>query len=176
MRSELQSARGGLSPFGTPLRLTVLRRGRRLTLPPVLAYHDVVKGESPPQALWSSLRITGHVTKEIGASLGSIFQARGRKQISSPVGIVRGSEEALRQGFVDYLSVLGLISLSLALLNLLPLLPLDGGHIAFSIIEGLRKRAVPREVYERVSAIGIVLVALLFFIGLSNDLGGRPGG
>jgi regulator of sigma E protease len=164
------------SSHGTPLRLTVLRHGRRLALPPVRAYHDVVKGESPPQALWSSLRITGHVTKEIGASLGSIFHAQGRKQISSPVGIVRGSEEALRQGFVDYLSVLGLISLSLALLNLLPLLPLDGGHIAFSIIEGLRKRAVPREVYERVSAIGIVLVALLFFIGLSNDLGGRPGG
>jgi regulator of sigma E protease len=161
---------------GTPLRLTVVRKGRRLALPPVRAYHDVVKGESPPQALWSSLRITGHVTKEIGASLGSIFRARGRKQISSPVGIVRGSEEALREGFTTYLSVLGLISLSLALLNLLPLLPLDGGHIAFSIIEGLRKRAVPREVYERVSAIGIVLVAVLFFIGLSNDLGGRPGG
>ena len=71
--------------------------------------------------------------------------------------------------------MLGLISLSLALMNLLPLLPLDGGHIAFSIIEGLRGRAVAREIYERVSAIGIALVLFLFFIGLSNDLG-RLGG
>ena len=71
--------------------------------------------------------------------------------------------------------MLGLISLSLALMNLLPLLPLDGGHIAFSIIEGLRGRAVGREIYERVSVIGIALVLFLFFIGLSNDLN-RLGG
>ena len=67
--------------------------------------------------------------------------------------------------------MLALISLSLALLNLLPLLPLDGGHIAFSIVEGIRGRAIPREVYERVSVVGIALVLLLFFIGLSNDIG-----
>ena len=59
---------------------------------------------------------------------------------------------------MDFLWVLGLISLSLALLNLLPLLPLDGGHIAFSIVEGIRGRAVAREVYERVSVVGIALV------------------
>jgi regulator of sigma E protease len=66
--------------------------------------------------------------------------------------------------------VLALISLSLALLNLLPLLPLDGGHITFSIIEGIRGRALGREVYERVSLVGIALVLFLFAIGLSNDI------
>jgi regulator of sigma E protease len=76
----------------------------------------------------------------------------------------------------DYLWVLGLISLSLALLNLLPLLPLDGGHIFFSVLEAVRGRAVPREIYERVSAIGIALVLVLFFIGLSNDVGRLGGG
>ena len=77
----------------------------------------------------------------------------------------------MEQGADQYLWVLGLISLSLALLNLLPLLPLDGGHIAFSLIEGIRGKAVAREVYERVSVIGIAVVLLLFFIGLSNDVG-----
>jgi regulator of sigma E protease len=67
--------------------------------------------------------------------------------------------------------VLGLISLSIALLNLLPLLPLDGGHIAFAIVEGIRGRAFRREVYERVSIVGIGLVLVLFFIGLTNDIG-----
>jgi regulator of sigma E protease len=71
----------------------------------------------------------------------------------------------------DFLFVVGLISLSLALLNLLPLLPLDGGHIAFSIVEGVRRRAIGREVYERVSIIGIAVVLFLFVIGLSNDVG-----
>jgi len=69
------------------------------------------------------------------------------------------------------LFVLGLISLSIALLNLLPLLPLDGGHIVFAIAEGIRGRSVRREIYERVSVVGIGLVLLLFVIGLSNDIG-----
>ena len=47
--------------------------------------------------------------------------------------------------------------------------------IAFSIVEGVRGRAVGREIYERVSVIGIALVLLLFFIGISNDVG-RLGG
>ena len=68
------------------------------------------------------------------------------------------------------------ISLSLALFNLLPLLPLDGGHIAFSLLEGIRGRAIAREVYERVSAVGITLFLLLFIIGLSNDVGRLGGG
>ncbi|HSO02031.1 MAG TPA: site-2 protease family protein, partial [Gaiellaceae bacterium] len=83
----------------------------------------------------------------------------------------QGSSQAVEQGVENYLWVLGLISLSLALLNLLPLLPLDGGHIAFSLVEGIRRKAVPREVYERVSVVGIAVVLLLFFIGLSNDIG-----
>jgi regulator of sigma E protease len=81
------------------------------------------------------------------------------------------SSEALDQGVDDFLFVVGLISLSLALLNLLPLLPLDGGHIAFSIIEGVRGRALGRELYERVSIVGIAFVLILFAIGLSNDIG-----
>ena len=72
--------------------------------------------------------------------------------------------------------MLGLISLSLALMNMLPLLPLDGGHIAFSIVEGIRGRAVAREVYERVSVVGIALVLFLFVIGISNDVGRLGGG
>jgi len=40
---------------------------------------------------------------------------------------------------------------------------------------GVRRRAVPREVYEKASVVGIALVLLLFFIGLSNDVGGRGG-
>jgi regulator of sigma E protease len=129
----------------------------------------------PPAALWRSVKLTGAVTKEIGASLGRLVHGSGRKDIASPVGIVQGSSSALHQSIQSYLWVLGLISLSLALLNLLPLLPLDGGHIAFSIVEGIRGRAVGREIYERVSAVGIALVVLLFFVGLSNDIS-RIGG
>ncbi len=169
---------------GRPLRITVVRDGRRVALPPVRAVKTAGRyvigirlegvegpGESPPAAFRKSFQVTWDVTTEIGKSLLRLSRGQGKEEISSPVGIVQGSSEALKQGFETYLSVLGLISLSLALLNLLPLLPLDGGHITFSIIEGVRGRAVPRHVYEKVSAVGIALVLLLFFTGLSNDLG-----
>ena len=157
---------------GGPVRLTVRRNGETVRLEPVRPRREARL--SPPRAAWESVRLTGVITKEIGASLSRLVRGN-RKEVSSPVGIVEGSSEALNQGAQTYLWVLGLLSLSLALLNLLPLLPLDGGHIAFSIVEGVRGRAVGREVYERVSAIGIVVVLLLFFIGLSNDIGNLGG-
>jgi regulator of sigma E protease len=168
---------------GRPIRLIVDRNDRLVDLGPTRPEREgsdyrlgfVLEGRSltPPQAVWRSLKLTGIVTREIGKSMSRLVTGQGRDEIASPVGIVRGSSTALEEGVVRYLWVLGLISLSLALLNLLPLLPLDGGHIAFSIVEGIRGRAVGREIYERVSAIGIAVVLLLFFVGLSNDLGGR---
>ena len=172
---------------GRPIRITVERNGRRVNLPPVRPFKDTddryrvgIRPDFEPiplhMAAWESLRLTGLVTKEIGSVLGRLVRGSGREEISSPIGIVRGSSSALDRGFETFFWVLGLISLSLALLNLLPLLPLDGGHIAFSVIEGVRGRSVGREVYERVSVVGIALVLTLFFIGLSNDIGGRTGG
>ena len=166
---------------GAPLRVTVERGARTITLGPTAprevdgAYRlgFILRGEGLGlgEATWQAVRVTGIVTKEIGASVGRLVTGDGRDEISSPVGIVQGSSEAVEQGADTYLWVLGLISLSLALLNLLPLLPLDGGHIAFSLVEGIRGKAVTREIYERVSVVGIALVLLLFFIGLSNDIG-----
>jgi regulator of sigma E protease len=171
---------------GKPLTLRVERNNRVVVLGPARAKKTsgkyrlgfVLEGEglSPPAAAKESVELTGRVSKEIVTSLGNLVHEEGRDQISSPVGIVEGSSTAVRQGSQTYLWVLGLISLSLALLNLLPLLPLDGGHIFFSLLEWLRGRAVPREIYERVSAVGIALVLMLFFIGLSNDVGRIGGG
>jgi regulator of sigma E protease len=157
---------------GRPITLVIGRHGTTMALRPVRP-----KAEprlSVPQATWESVKLTAVITKEIGASLSRLVRGN-RKEVSSPVGIVEGSSEALAQGLQTYLWVLGLLSLSLALLNLLPFLPLDGGHIVFSLIEGIRGRAVGREVYERASAIGIAVVLLLFFIGLSNDIGNLGG-
>jgi regulator of sigma E protease len=166
---------------GRPLTLVVLRGGERVTLPatsPRLtdgAYRlgFILAGEGLPlaEAARESAGLSWRVTRDIGASLSRLVRGDGRDDIASPVGIVQGSSEAAKQGTETFLFVLGLISLSIALLNLLPLLPLDGGHIVFAIAEGVRGRTVRREIYERVSVIGLGIVLLLFFIGLSNDIG-----
>jgi regulator of sigma E protease len=173
---------------GAALRLTVVRDGRRLTLPAArpertdgvyrLGFALAPRYESygPVESTRLALQATWEVTKGIGGALGRLVTGENRQEVSSAVGIVQGSSQALQAGFRYYLQVLALISLSLALLNLLPLLPLDGGHITFSIIEGIRGRALGREVYERVSFVGIALVLLLFAIGLSNDINRLNGG
>jgi regulator of sigma E protease len=165
---------------GNPVSVTVERGGQPIMLGPVRPRKDgdvyrlgfTLRGEGvgPGTAVRESVALTWDVTREIGNSLVELVGGEGREDIASPVGIVQGSSNALSRGTETYLWVLGLISLSLALLNLLPLLPLDGGHIAFSIVEAVRGRAVGREVYERVSAVGIAIVLLLFFVGLSNDV------
>ena len=119
-----------------------------------------------------SLRQAGsdlwYTTSATFRALGDIVSGGQRNQISSPVGIVQQSQTSISEGV--YPRLLALISLSLAIFNLLPFLPLDGGHILFALIEFFRRRPLAREVYERVSLIGIVAMLMLFAIGLSNDV------
>ena len=173
---------------GKPITVMVMRNGKLLTLGPVRTQKIGDRWElgfepgwveleyGPWGALTHSLGDTWDATKGTITFLPRLLTRSGSKQVSSPVGIVDYSSRAVSLTFTLFLQILGLISLSLAILNLLPLLPLDGGHILFSIIEGLRGRAVGREIYERASAVGIALFLILMFIGLSNDLNRLGGG
>ncbi|MGZ5308767.1 MAG: site-2 protease family protein, partial [Solirubrobacterales bacterium] len=108
--------------------------------------------------------------------IARIFDSEQRKQISGPVGTGDALHEAI--GFDARLAItfLGIISLSLGLINLFPFLPLDGGHIFWSLVEKLRGRPVTFLTMERASAVGFALVLMLFFIGLSNDIPRVTGG
>lgn len=93
----------------------------------------------------------------------------GPEGLTGPVGIVSLSSEAVRGGY--FLSLLAFISVQLAILNMLPLLPLDGGHVLFSLIEKVTGRAVSLRTFESVSVVGIALFLLLFLVATGNDLG-----
>lgn len=100
-----------------------------------------------------------------------IFDAKERKQVSGIVGTSDVANQVIDFGVAPALLLLALVSLSLGLINLLPILPLDGGHIFWSLVEKLRGEPVSLRVMERASMIGFALVAMLFFIGLNNDIG-----
>ncbi|MGD9737516.1 MAG: RIP metalloprotease [Solirubrobacterales bacterium] len=127
----------------------------------------------------------GTAASEAGDAIGEVasgtldvfthlFEAEKREQVSGVVGIsdvannTLNEEGALERGLL----LLALVSLSLGLVNLLPILPLDGGHIFWAIVEKLRRgRPVSLRVMEQATVIGIVLVLGIFFLGLSNDIG-----
>jgi regulator of sigma E protease len=174
------------SSRGAPIVVTVKRDGRLVKLGPqrtiksggrwIWGFEPAAKLESHSlgTSIGNSASALGRITTGTGAALGGLFHKKERSQLVGTVGIVRESAAALSVGVPYYLTLVGLVSMSLALLNLLPLLPLDGGHIAVSIIESIRRRALAREVYERVSLIGLALVLFIAFIALNNDIS-RPG-
>jgi regulator of sigma E protease len=120
-------------------------------------------------------RMTADTVALIFKSIGWMFSGdvpvTGSQGLAGPVGIVQISKYYVQSGFASYLGFLALISINLALLNMLPLLPLDGGHVVLSIIERIRGRSISLRVFERVSTVGLALFALLFLVAMYNDVG-----
>jgi len=98
-----------------------------------------------------------------------------RKQLSGVVGTYETTRQSILERPRDAVAILALISLSLAIVNLFPFLPLDGGHIFWAVVELVRRKPVPFHIMERSGVIGFMLVILIFVIGLSNDIGRLSG-
>jgi regulator of sigma E protease len=110
------------------------------------------------------------VTTRTVSVFAHIFEAKERKQINSVVGAATITKESIGYSTSQALLVLALISLSLAVINLFPFLPLDGGHIFWALAEKVRGRAISFAVMERASFVGFALVLMVFLIGFSNDV------
>ena len=173
---------------GRPFEIIVKRNGKRVVIGPLRAREDhgayrigiaiearTGPGESLPAATGDALRLTWGITADTVRGIGHLAAGRDTNQVSSTVGIVRVSSQAWRQGARDFLFVLGLVSLALGLLNLLPVLPLDGGHIVMALIEKVRGRTFRQAVYIRYSVVGLSIFAVLMYLGLRNDLFGGGG-
>jgi regulator of sigma E protease len=126
---------------------------------------------SVPEAADYAADTVWFITRETVSTIAQIFLPEKREQLSGPVGGGRALNEAVGLGYQEALLILAIISLSLGIINLFPFLPLDGGHIFWSLVEKVRGSRVPFYVIERASAIGFLLILMLFFVGLSNDLG-----
>lgn len=87
---------------------------------------------------------------------------------AGPVGILSVSQTAVRQSW--YPVLLAFLSINLGIVNLLPFLPFDGGHIFFNVVESVRGRRVDARVLERAIAIGVVVLVTLFILLTYNDL------
>jgi regulator of sigma E protease len=174
-------------PAATPVQLVVDRGGMQVQVDVTPEYNDEAKraligvGFAPTQtepladSVGEGVSYAGDtmwlITSKTVSAIGRIFLPEQREQLSGPVGSSRALNEAIGFGTEEALLILALISLSLGVINLFPFLPLDGGHIFWSLVEKVRGQRVPFSVIERASAVGFLLILMLFVIGLSNDLG-----
>jgi regulator of sigma E protease len=175
-------------PAATAATVKVMRDGRPVTVRIHPAYDAGLRrnilginyaidsvGVSPGNAASTATSEMWRVTSGTVTAFSRIFQAQERKKLHGVVGISAVADQAVSFGARPALGLLAIISLSLAIVNLFPFLPLDGGHIFWSLVEKVRGRPVPFKVIERASAVGFVLVMFLFAIGLSNDIGKLTG-
>jgi regulator of sigma E protease len=109
------------------------------------------------------------IFKGIGMMFKGEVSVTGDEGLAGPIGIIDISVDAVQGGY--YLMLLALISINLAILNMLPLLPLDGGHVLWSIIERIRGRSLSLRAFERISMAGLAVFVLLFLVATSNDIG-----
>jgi regulator of sigma E protease len=173
----------------TPARVTVERDGREQTFSVTPVYSAEAKRtligigfareELPSfgagRAANESLDRMWFVTEASFKVLGQLYKPEQREQLSGVVGSYETTRQFIEIDYVQAIFILALISLSLGVINLLPFLPLDGGHIFWAVAEKLRGRPIPFRVMERASVVGIALVGILFFIGLQNDIGRLTG-
>ena len=91
------------------------------------------------------------------------------KNISGPITIARFSGETAKAGLPYYLGFLAVVSISLGILNLLPIPMLDGGHLLYYIIEIIKGSPVSERVEEYGFRFGMAVVACIMVLALYND-------
>jgi regulator of sigma E protease len=171
-------------PAAVPAHITLLRDGRRQTFTLVPRY-DAKAGSPRVGFIFDARTVPTNVASSSGLSVSTMwdvtsatvsavtrifYDPQARKQVSGAVGAYETTRQSFQFSATEAFFILALISLSLAVINLFPFLPLDGGHIFWALAEKLRGRPIPFATMERASVVGIVLVAFIFLTGLSNDI------
>lgn len=133
--------------------------------------NSVIRGISYGWAAhYGVAQMWNEVSKTFSA-LGHLYRSQDRKQLHSIAGIATITEQETSMGAINGLFVIAGVSLALAVFNLLPFLPLDGGHIFWALVEKLRRgRKISLVTMERASWAGFALMLCLVVIGFSNDI------
>ena len=168
----------------TPVQLTVRRAGQTLTFSVYPRYNKtegrmlvgfrigaVAERYGVLSAAGIAIREMWGTTTSMVSNIGKAFtSAKVRHQFHSIIGVTEIAHETVVAGAGYALVFIGFFSLVLAVLNLVPFLPLDGGHILWAVAEKVRGKPVSVMAMWRYSSVGIILLLFLVVNGVSNDI------
>lgn len=180
----------------TPIALTVLRDGTEIALSIIPRRVDVADGfggtqrvgqigiqtgglefvrHDPATAVWQGVRETWQVVANTFTYLGRILKGKeSGDQLSGPIGIAKMSGDIARTSWLGVISLMATLSVAIGLINLFPVPMLDGGHLLFYAIEGIRGRPLGERAQEYGFRVGLALVMSLFLFATWNDLNRLP--
>jgi regulator of sigma E protease len=169
---------------GERVSVTVVRDGSRQTFEGKLGANPEDKDQAllgvrpevetttygPVESFGLAVQKCAEITVRLGTFVGQLVTGEKDlyENVTGPVGIASVGSTAVQGGF--FLPLLALISLNLALFNLLPILPLDGGHLFFIAAEKVIGRPVSEQTMGKVAAFGLILVLALFLFATYADL------
>ena len=128
------------------------------------------------EAIAESVAYNIEIVVNTGRILGKLFtrEISAKSSLSGPIEIAAISGQAAKRGFKDWLFMVGFLSISIGLMNLLPIPILDGGHITILVIESVMRRDMSLIVKERITQVGFMmlmtLMAVVIFFDLAKNL------
>ena len=152
--------------FGNVQRIGILGISRSMA-PEDLKLHPM----SPPRAIWMSFTETWSVIDRTLGYIGGVISGReAASQLGGPIRIAQMSGQVASFGFVPLIQLAAVLSISIGLLNLFPIPLLDGGHLLFYLIEGVRGRPLSERAQEVGFRIGLAIVLMLMIFATFNDI------
>jgi regulator of sigma E protease len=131
----------------------------------------ITREVSAAEALTRAIGQTGETIKNVAGGYVLLFTGGvGLDQLGGPVLIATIAGEAARSGAETYLLLMCMISVNLALLNLLPVPVLDGGHLLLFTVEAVRRKKLTPAARMRATQVGLLLVGALMLVAMFNDL------
>jgi regulator of sigma E protease len=152
--------------FGNVQRIGILGISRSMA-PEDLKLHPV----APPQAVVLAVQETWSVIERTLSYIGGVIAGReAANQLGGPIRIAQMSGQVASFGFVPLIQLAAVLSVSIGLLNLFPIPLLDGGHLLFYLIEGIRGRPLSERAQEVGFRIGLAIVLMLMIFATFNDI------
>jgi regulator of sigma E protease len=123
------------------------------------------------EAFVEGWKATVSASTQIVRTVRGLFTGRiSSKEVGGPIMIGQLAGESARMGLDPFIAFMALISINLAILNLLPVPVLDGGQFLFLLAEAVIRRPLPLRLRERLTAVGMLLIVLLMGLAFSNDI------